>query len=122
MRGIAMRLGRAPSTVSREVASNGGRLEYRGAVAHRASWTTGGSFGLKAVAPLAGSTWPVDDADGGMSMVYHARMLDPATTAEEQAQLQAWLLDYNRGDVEATLAIRDWLDADGSQLPVATTA
>ena len=37
MRGIAMRLGRAPSTVSREVASNGGRLEYRGAVAHRAS-------------------------------------------------------------------------------------
>ena len=55
-------------------------------------------------------------------MVYHARMLDPATTAEEQAQLQAWLLDYNRGDVEATLAIRDWVDADGSQLPVATTA
>ena len=34
---IARRLGRAPSTVSREVAANGGRLRYRAAVAHAAS-------------------------------------------------------------------------------------
>lgn len=37
MRCIARRLGRAPSTVSREVAGNGGRGKYRAAVAHRAS-------------------------------------------------------------------------------------
>jgi len=37
LRGIATRLGRAASTVSREVAGNGGRSEYRAAVAHRAS-------------------------------------------------------------------------------------
>lgn len=37
MRCIASRLGRAPSTVSREVASNGGRHKYRAARAHRAS-------------------------------------------------------------------------------------
>ncbi len=37
LRGIAGRLGRAPSTVTREVAANGGRLRYRAAVAHRAS-------------------------------------------------------------------------------------
>jgi len=37
LRGIAQRLGRAASTVSREVAGNGGRSEYRAAVAHRAS-------------------------------------------------------------------------------------
>ena len=37
LRCIAHRLGRAPSTVSREVAANGGRLRYRAAVAHRAS-------------------------------------------------------------------------------------
>ncbi|MEE9177256.1 MAG: IS30 family transposase, partial [Acidimicrobiia bacterium] len=37
MRCIATRLGRAPSTVSREVAANGGRHRYRAATAHRAS-------------------------------------------------------------------------------------
>jgi len=37
MRCIAARLGRAASTVSREVASNGGRSQYRAAGAHRAS-------------------------------------------------------------------------------------
>jgi IS30 family transposase len=37
MRGIGRRLGRAASTVSREVAANGGRVKYRATVAHRAS-------------------------------------------------------------------------------------
>ena len=37
MRCIAARLERAPSTVCREVASNGGRHRYRATVAHRAS-------------------------------------------------------------------------------------
>ena len=37
LRGIARRLGRASSTVSREVASNGGRQRYRAHVAHRGS-------------------------------------------------------------------------------------
>ena len=34
LRRIALRLGRAPSTVSREVAANGGRLSYRACDAH----------------------------------------------------------------------------------------
>ncbi len=37
LRSIAHRLGRAPSTVSREVRINGGHLRYRANVAHRAS-------------------------------------------------------------------------------------
>jgi IS30 family transposase len=37
LRSIACRLGRAPSTVSREVKTNGGHLKYRATVAHRAS-------------------------------------------------------------------------------------
>ncbi len=37
MRCIAARLGRAPSTVCREVAAGGGRDQYRATVAHRAS-------------------------------------------------------------------------------------
>ena len=37
LRSIADRLGRSPSTVSREVKINGGHLKYRATVAHRAS-------------------------------------------------------------------------------------
>jgi len=37
LRGIAAQLGRAGSTVSREVASNGGRHKYRATTAHRTS-------------------------------------------------------------------------------------
>jgi IS30 family transposase len=37
LRCIAHRLGRSPSTVSREVRANGGRRRYRATVAHRAS-------------------------------------------------------------------------------------
>jgi IS30 family transposase len=37
-RAIARRLGRAPSTVSREVAGHGGRAHYRACIADRAAW------------------------------------------------------------------------------------
>ena len=37
-RAIARRLGRAPSTVSREVAGHGGRAHYRACTADRAAW------------------------------------------------------------------------------------
>ena len=39
MRGVAWRLGRSPSTVSRELVRNGGRRCYRAATADRAAWT-----------------------------------------------------------------------------------
>src|SRR5262245_36790774 len=38
LRAISRRLGRAPSTLSREVARNGGRRIYRAAVADRQAW------------------------------------------------------------------------------------
>ena len=64
---------------------------------------TGGSSSLKTTAPLAGFQWEVDDAGGGESMIKH----DLATRGDSAAQ--DWLLAYNRGDVEATVALRDWM-------------
>ncbi len=66
---------------------------------------TGGGSGLKAVAPLVGFHWEVDDPGGADSMVRY----DAAAAGDERAQ--QWLLDYNRGDVRATLAVREWMDA-----------
>ena len=76
----------------------------------------GGTSGLKAVALLAGHTWNVEDPGGGESMLYYdAAVL--ALTPEEREGARTWLQRYNRGDVEATLAIRDWMERASSSLP-----
>jgi predicted RecB family nuclease len=77
---------------------------------------TGGSVGLKATAPLAGYRWPVEDPGGGEAMIRY----DAAIAAEDERErdfAREWLLTYNRGDVEATLALREWLSRAGSTVP-----
>ena len=64
---------------------------------------TGHGSGLKVVAPLVGYHWNVDDAGGGESMIKY----DVAAAGDEDAR--KWLLTYNQGDVEATLAVREWM-------------
>jgi predicted RecB family nuclease len=79
---------------------------------------TGSSAGLKAVASLSGFAWGVADPGGAGSMIRY----DEAAGAGGPAAAQAardWLLAYNRSDVEATLALREWLDRAGSSLPSA---
>ncbi len=75
----------------------------------KTQWTSGGSVGLKAVAPLAGFAWDADDAGGSISMTYRAVATDAQASADDRATARSWLLAYNRNDVEATLRIRDWL-------------
>jgi predicted RecB family nuclease len=73
---------------------------------------TGGGSGLKAVAPLAGFSWGVEDPGGAESMLRYDVAVGAASEVERE-EARTWLLRYNRGDVEATLAIRDWLE-DGA--------
>ena len=71
---------------------------------------TGGGLGLKRIAPLAGFTWRDEDPGGDQSMVWYGRAVnhpDPAVREENRARLLA----YNEDDVEATAAIREWLDS-----------
>ena len=52
-----------------------------------------------------GFHWEVEDPGGADSMVRY----DAAAAGDESAR--QWLLDYNRGDVQATLALREWMDS-----------
>jgi predicted RecB family nuclease len=76
---------------------------------------TGKGVGLKVVAPLAGYEWPVDDPGGAESMIRY----DAAVAGEDEGERDTardWLLRYNRGDVEATLALREWMDHETSTI------
>ena len=82
----------------------------------RSQLITGESAGLKHVAALSGFRWEVADPGGDMAIVKYDAAVGAASPGTAE-QARRWLLDYNRCDVEATRALREWLDRDASACP-----
>lgn len=69
--------------------------------------TTG--YSIKQLAPLAGFFWSVDDAGGANSLIKYKLATNISASVEDQQNAIRWLIDYNRDDVKATYAVREYL-------------
>jgi predicted RecB family nuclease len=83
----------------------------------RGQLVTGRSMGLKETAPLAGFAWRFEDAGGTLAMVKYDEAVDDEADADARAAAAQWILDYNEDDVQATAALRAWLDGAARVLP-----
>ena len=66
-------------------------------------------YSIKVLAPLAGFDWEVDAAGGSNSIVKYQTAISPDSTDQEKSDAIKWLRDYNRDDVKATFAVREYL-------------
>ncbi|WP_042573527.1 TM0106 family RecB-like putative nuclease [Rhodococcus sp. MEB064] len=72
--------------------------------------------GLKKVAPVAGFTWRDDEAGGEASMVWYRQAVGYEGPVDDTQRTR--LLEYNEDDVQATRALRVWMnDGAADEIP-----
>lgn len=66
-------------------------------------------YSIKTLAKEANFKWEVDDAGGSNSLIKYQIATSSYATREEQEKARIWLRSYNRDDVLATLAVRNYI-------------
>jgi len=67
------------------------------------------TYSIKDLAPLAGFDWNVDKAGGANSLLKFRTATDPEADPQARDDAIAWLDSYNRDDVRATFAMREYM-------------
>ena len=65
-------------------------------------------YSIKTLAPLAGFNWEASDAGGAQSMTKYQTVIS-SLSIDEKTDAIRWLREYNRDDVKATFAVREYL-------------
>jgi predicted RecB family nuclease len=66
-------------------------------------------YSIKTLAPLAGFNWEASDASGALSMTKFQTAVSTNSSPQDKADAIKWLREYNRDDVKATFAVREYL-------------
>jgi uncharacterized protein len=69
------------------------------------------TYSIKDLAPLAGFEWDVDKAGGANSLLKFRTATDTNADPQARDEAIAWLDSYNRDDVRATFAVREFMRA-----------
>ena len=67
------------------------------------------SYSIKLLAPIAKFNWDVDEAGGANSLLKYKTATDMSLPPSERDEAIAWLDSYNRDDVRATFAVRNYI-------------
>ena len=66
-------------------------------------------YSIKTLAKAANFEWEADDAGGSNSLIKYQNAISNNATSVEQEEARMWLRNYNRDDVLATFAVRNYI-------------